>query len=289
MDDEKNNELPEEFEGTEEERLHLEIEMLKLKLKAELGAELGSVEGMEKLPLEVERQFLEQLLSFHHHMDNAPEITIREHLGNPTFESAEIMTEALLEAAFEEASELYESRFLRVDFLAEYPLRLRYDYLTKELPDEKIETPPPNSYLCITYEERHPNPDYDQRRLTQNFFEHFFANNFEGMDLEEPLENPEKETISHEEAEEMIQRFHGIFEDIQEWTFDITEVVSPEDLKPYNEEMVYGTVSGTVSYSIQQDGTEQEISGPFKLYNQCSGGWWETRFFEVHGFSWKRA
>ncbi|MEO6832335.1 MAG: hypothetical protein ABI378_07980 [Chitinophagaceae bacterium] len=289
MDNETNDELPEEFDGTEEERLQMEIEMLKLKLKAELGAELGSVEGMEKLPLEVERQFLEQLLSFHHHMDNAPEITVREHLGNPVFESAENLSEAALEAAFIKVSELYESKFLRVDFQAEYPARLRYEYLTKELIDEKIETPPPNSYLCITYEEGHPNPDYDQRRLTQNFFEHFFANNFDGIDLEEPLVSPDKEIFSHEEATEMLHRFHGIFEDIKEWTYEITEIASPTALEPYNEETVYGQVSGIVSYTIQQDGAEQEISGPFKLYNQCSGGWWESLYFEVHGFSWKRS
>ncbi|MEO6830805.1 MAG: hypothetical protein ABI378_01150, partial [Chitinophagaceae bacterium] len=74
----------------------------------------------------------------------------------------------------------------------------------------------------------------------------------------------------------------------KDWTYEIDEVTSPSDLKPYNEVLAFGQVTGTVNYSIQQEESEQEISGPFKLHNQCSGGWWETRYFEVHGFSWKR-
>lgn len=288
MDSETNDELPEEFDGMDEDQMRIELEMLKLKLKAELGADFSLVEGAGKLPLEVEYQFLKQLLSFHRHLDKGEQISIREQLGNPIFNDPKNLTEAALEAEFTKVMALYETNFLKVEFLAEYPVALRYNFLTIELPDEQIDTLPPNSYLCITYEEAHPNPDYDQRVLTSSFFEHFFADNIERMILGDTLITPEDEEIDLEVAAELLHRFHGIFEDIKNWHIDIFDISSPKDLEPYNQDLAFGYVEGKVTFTIQHEGGTQEISGPFKLYNQVSGGWWETFSFVVHGFSWKR-
>jgi hypothetical protein len=285
MYDEDDAGLPEDFEGSAEEKLRLENDLLKLKLQAELGAHFGSMPGAD-LPPDIEKQFLEQVMAFHKHREAHPPIVLREYLGNPDFKPAAELLPDELEAAWERILALYDEKKLRVDFLAEYPLALRYDFMADELMIEEIDPPMMEGYLCFIYEELHPNHDYDQRQRTEEFMEGFFGGTFHESYLS-PMLVTDNGQLSLAEVQALLDRFHGMFDAIKEWDFRVKNTSAQPDEEIGEHMPRLGFTEGMIKYTaVSHDGAEQEIVGPFKLYMECVHGWWQVMSFYVHGFTW---
>lgn len=277
-------EFPEEaFEGSEEEKLQLENELLKLKMQAELGAQFGAMPGME-IPPELERLFLEQVQAFHQQQAEHPPGPLRAYLGYPQFPPAAALTEAELEKEWERLNELYDEKGIGVDFLAEYPLALRYDFMAVEMMDKEVAAMPGWRFI---YEEYYPNHDYDQRRRTEEFMEGFFEGSFTEFFMPAALITEDGREISLSEAQQLLERFHSLFKEIKDWDYQIhnTSAQSDEEMQG---DIRLGFTEGLIKYTtVLADGSEQEIMGPFKLYFQCTYDWWQVMSFYMHGFSWK--
>ena len=283
----------EAFEGTEEERQRLENDLLKLKLQAELGAHFGTMNG-EALPPEIEKQFLEQIMAFHRHIAEHPPAPLREYLGNPAYKPSSALGEAELEEAWEGLEALLEEKQIRVDFLADYPTALKYDFVTGELLDEAIEFPmQEGQFLCFIYEEFHQNHDYDIRQRTGEFMNGFFEGQFPeetGWYLAGELVTDKGGPMPLAAVQGLLDRFHGLFSLIKEHEYRIEAVSAQPDEEIQGDMPRMGFSEGMLHYTvIRQDGGEQEVTGPFKLYMQCVHGWWEIFFFHMHGFSWAQA
>jgi hypothetical protein len=279
--------LPHDFEGREEENIRLENELLKLKMQAELGAAFGTVPGMESLPPELERQFLEQIIAFHQQREENPPVLLREYLGHPVFRPAAELSAGELESEWRRLQKLYEDKGLGVDFLAEYPVALRYDFMASELMQEEVAPLPGWRFI---YEEFHPNHDYDQRRRTEEFMSGFFGGGLNEFFMSGQVVTDDDRQIPLEEAQQLLERFHGLFANITDWHFEVqnTSVQSEEEVPEGMPRL--GFTEGVVQYkAIHHDGTEQVITGPFKLYMECAYDWWQVMHFYMHGFSWKQA
>jgi hypothetical protein len=281
------NEFPENMADHPDEELRLENDLLKLKMQAEFGARFGTFTG-EALPPEIEKQFLEQVMAFHKNLEAHPPILLREYLGNPVFQLSSELSEPDLEREWDRINALYHEKQLRVDFLAEYPLALRYDFLAGELMEEEIDPPMmKDQYLCFIYEEAHPNHDYDQRERTRDFMEGFFTGTFHEHDISPELITDSNTTVSMEGAQELLDRFHGMFDSIKNWDYRIKETSAQSDEEMGERMPRLGFTEGLVRYTaVSHDGTEQEIVGPFKLYMECVWGWWRVMHFYMHGFTW---
>lgn len=277
-------ELPGDFEGNEEEKLRLENELLKLKMQAELGAEFGTVPGMETLPPELEREFLEQIIAFHQRRGENPPVLLREYFGNPVFRPATELSAQELEDEWQRLGKLYEDKGLGVDFLTEYPLSLRYDFMAGELMDKEVAPLPGWRFI---YEEFHPNHDYDLRRRTEEFMNGFFKGELNGFFMSRQVITDDDRQIPLDEAQQLLERFHSLFADIKDWHYEVQNTSAQSDEEVAEGVPRPGFTEGAVQYTaIRRDGTEQVITGPFKLYMECVYNWWQVTHFYVHGFSW---
>jgi len=281
------NEFPQHFEDGAEEQLRLENDLLKLKMQAELGARFGSFTG-EDLPPEIEKQFLEQVMAFHKNLEEHPPILLREYLGNPDFAHSSALSEEALETEWERLCALYHEKQLRVDFLAEYPLALRYDFMAGELMEEEIDPPvSEGQYLCFIYEEAHPNHDYDQKARTGQFMKGFFSGTFSEEFLSPELLTDHSTTVLLVQAQELLERFHGMFDSIKDWDYKVKGTSAQTDEEMGEDMPRLGFTEGLIRYvAVSHDGAEQEVVGPFKLYMECVWGWWRVIHFYMHGFTW---
>ncbi len=281
--------LSDDFSGSKEEKLRLENDLRKIKLQAELGAHFGAMPGSPDLPPDIEKQFLEQIMAFHKHRDENPPVVLREYLSNPDFRPSLALSEQELEAEWERINALFEEKQLRVEFQAEYPLAQKYDFMADELMIELIDPPMSDGQaLCFLYEDLHPNHDFDQRRRTQEFMEGFFGGTFDDEYLSPQLFSQEGQTFSPADMQPLLDRFHGMFESVRDWDFQIKETSAQPDEEIGEGMPRMGFTEGMIKYTAaSHDGHTQEIVGPFKLYMECVNGWWTVMHFYMHGFIWK--
>lgn len=283
-----NDELSESFGGSETEKLQLENELLKLKMQAEYGAHFGRFADSPDMSPELERAFLEQVLAFERLYENSKPVPVREYLGNPVFRPAAELDADELNAEWKRLTDLYASKELGVDFIADYPLSTMYDFMAGELLNEEIE---PIPGWCFIYEEFHPNHDHDQRRRTQRFMDEFFGGTFCEDTLSDELVTQDGRRFRLEQVQALLERFHGVFERIESWEYAVIETSAQTD-----EELAAGPPrmprlgfsEGLLRYTIVMPGGERKlIEGPFKLYMECHCGWWSVMSFCMHGFSWE--
>ncbi len=115
-----------------DEDLRLQNELLKLKMQAELGAEFGG--DMSELPPEIERQVLEQVMRFHEAQAMGEVRTVGQQMGREDWPGAYSFSSASeLAAAWDDLQKALTVQRIHVSFLAEYPLALKWDFVTQEL------------------------------------------------------------------------------------------------------------------------------------------------------------
>ncbi len=276
--------LPEDdFSGSEEEKLRLENELLKLQMQAELGGDFHTMPGVD-LPPELEGEFLNYIRDFHRLEAENPPVPLWEYLGNPDFRPAAELSPEELEREWERLNSLYDAKGVGVDFLADYPLAVRYDFMAGELLLHEIAPFPGWRFI---YEEFYPNHDYDQRGRTEEFMNGFFKGELHEHFMAPHVINGDKKPISLAETQELVSRFIGLFSGIKSYDYTIegTSAQSDEDIPEDGNRL--GFSEGTVRYVVEyQDGTETEITSPFKLYMENSYGWWQVVHFYLHGFAW---
>ncbi len=285
--EDENNDLPaDDFEGTPEEQMRFEIEMLKLKISAELGGQVSPVGDDNDLPADVEKQFLEQILAFH--KNRGETTTLGAYLGNPHFPPAENLSQEELQQEWEKLGVLLEKHEVAVNFIADYPLALRYTFITGELLDEDYESYGEGFTTNYIYEEFHPNLEQEQQDATERFMREFFSGEFSEIMLSNPLVSKSGATKTPAEVQELLNRFHNLFPTIagEEFTVEETGFQSDEEVKGENPRL--GFVRGSVRYTATTaEGEAQEIEGPFHLFMQHHWDMWEVVNFYLHGFSWK--
>ncbi len=285
-----NNEdqLPEEFEGTEEEKLRMENDILWLRVQAELGGIYKFKIGEPFNSLEVEHKMLQNLIKFREQFAS-PTISVRERLEFPEFLPSAALSDEELAAEWARVNALYESKGLGIEFLAYYQLHVRYDFMAIEAMDKSV-LPIPGCF--IRYEHYHPNHDFDQRNRTEEFMKSFFEGRLNEAVLAPEIVVPEEgRQIPLEEVQGLLHRFHGLFAELKDWNpIDLyiakTNAQTDEEMGESGERL--GFTEGLVRYTVVlADSTEQTVEGPFKLYMSLASELWMVTYFHVHGFSWK--
>ena len=97
--------------------------------------------------------------------------------------------------------------------------------------------------------------------------------------------------IPDEALEGLTDDFHAQFSSIEGFRYNVTEVSHTEPGQGENpmpgSTQRLGHVEGMVSYDVvHHDGERQTIEGPYKLYMQAEGGWWQVFYFVVPGWVW---
>src|ERR1700679_1082152 len=167
-----------------EENLRIENELLKLKLKAELGAEPFSVSDISP---EIENEFLKNVLAFEHNFANSKPAKVYDLLGKPSFKKSDDLNDDELEQELTALVDVMAKKNIEVYFgdNDEYDSRTQYQFITKELfYHESTFVPMPGMTTYFDYEEFHPNHKKEIERRAIKFLSAWLEKDIEACGYE---------------------------------------------------------------------------------------------------------
>jgi hypothetical protein len=151
-----------------EDELRAENEVIKLKLELEHGM-LG-MGGTPSLEPGIENQWLNHIYNFEQQYKNAKKIRVYDRIGRPAFIKANELTDEQISIELERIISTMGEKGIALDVLAEYDEDVIYKFITEELFEQEIDDMAIEGMVThFTYEEFHPNHDYDLRNRTEEF------------------------------------------------------------------------------------------------------------------------
>ncbi|MEP7280271.1 MAG: nuclear transport factor 2 family protein [Bacteroidota bacterium] len=277
---------PEKFSNDPAENLRIENEILRIRVKTELG---GDYESNEHLPPELENEFLKNILAFEHRYAKIKMVKIADLLGNPLVKKAAKMDDGAIEEAYADLETLLAQKNIVVEFTRPRDPRFKYRFITEELFEHEtddMEVPGMTKYF--NYEEFHPDHENEIADYTIKFLADWFARKTEAAKwyLDDQFIQPDGKSFT---KEEMIASFKKVFaaytafEDsgysMDEVQFDLMN--GPDAV---NEGM--GFAEGMVKYTaVLENGEKKHVEGPFKFYFSRTFGRWRIFYFYLTGFN----
>ena len=263
-----------------------ENELLKLKLKAEFGAECTT--GNENIPALVVNEFLRSVYEFEQKF-RAPHTTVRifEKLGQPFFRKEEEMNDVLITAELKRLKKLLDGQRLQLDILGDYPERLIYKFITEELFQvemDNIDMPGFIHHFC--YEDFHPNHELDIRQRVVEFLSQWFSkqiNEF-SWQLADPFVLPDTREI---ERAVVLKKITNIFDSYRSF-MNCEYLVSHLEFEwDHRRQTGRAFVQGKVRYDARlENGEVVHVEGPYEFYLANTANWWGIFYFVFPGFKW---
>ncbi len=286
MDNE--NEFPEKFSDDEEEQLRIENEILRMKLKAELGGEIEGIEGTENLPPEIENLFLKNILSFEHQYEQVAATTIYQIIQEPVFTKVENLNESDLEIAFANINQILEDNNIAVDYRGDYTIREKYRFVTEDLFNHETKLVHIDGMTThYSYEEFYPNHKLAIEDQANEFIAHWFDMNFDenSWELSDEFLTDTQQIVS---KATVLQKFNNIFaayKAFEDPSFFIGG--TSFEMNELDKTMGFGYAEGGLKFSAVLESNETiQIESQFKLYLQLDEGDWRIFFFYWPGFTW---
>lgn len=266
------------------EDLHMENEILKLKMQAESGAVFGS---MSDVPPDIENLFLKNVQLFEEAYKNVKQVKVFDFIGRPFFSPGYEMTAAALSFELERLQTILLEKQVIVDFLGKYEERIMYKFITEELFEvETDDVSIPGMMRHFTYEEFHPNHEMDIRDRAMEFISDFFDQtmNEGSWELSDNFISPDGLVLPKADVLLKIENLFQSYTSFQNCKYGISDVSFQWN---DSEERGLGHAEGDVKYdAILENGEVKAIEGPFKLYLSCEFGWWKIYYFVFPGFVW---
>ena len=168
-----NTNEPENFED-ELERIKQENNLKKMKLRLEYGADFPLESENNDLPVEVESQFLDNVMEFEKAFHHSERIRIYDFIGKPDYKKCETIPDPEISTELDQIMKLLNQNQIEVDTLCEVNDRELYRFITEELFFTETDNMRMNGWIIhFTYEEFHPNHEYDIRNNCKWFIESF--------------------------------------------------------------------------------------------------------------------
>ncbi len=265
-----------------EENLRIENELLRLKLKAELGAESHSTGHLDP---GIENEFLKNVMAFEQNWANAKPAKVYDLLGKPDFKRAADLDDDEIEEELEKITGLLAEKDMEVYFGDGYDSRTKYHFITEELFDhETTFAPMPGMTTHFDYEEFHPNHKKDIERRAEEFLTEWFKRslNEQSWELASEFILPDRKILSKAEVVAQMKRIFDAYTAFTDEKYKIIESGFQLD-----ENMGLGHAEGVVKYdAILENGESVRIGGPFKLYMTLEGEWWSIFHIVFPGFKY---
>ena len=151
-------------------RLQQANEEKKKKLTEEFGAHFGSMNDSNDLSPDIESQFLDNIMAFEDAWKDSKQITLHEFLGQPRYTKSEDLTDGEISKELNRINDLMHKHQVSLDTLCEVSDRELYRFITVELFQQEIDDMHiPGMITHFTYEEFHPNHEYDIRNHSKDF------------------------------------------------------------------------------------------------------------------------
>ena len=278
----KPNQPEEKFSEDPQEQLHIENQILKLKMQAESGAYFGPM--ADDLPPEIENDFLKHVQAFEDAWQNVKQVAVHEILGNPEYKEAALISDDEIPKELERLHALMEERNMQLDVLGDYDPRVIYTFITEELfKHETNDMQLPGWTTNFIYEEFHPNHKMDIENRAKEFLTDWFNRRFNeySLELNDTFILPDASTLSREEVIAKFNTIFASFVDFNDTGYKVSEISFKWDEA---QGQGLGHAEGTVWYDAEMENGELvHIEGPFKLYMCNEQGWWNIFYMVFPG------
>lgn len=276
MDNQKDPQL------SREDDLRAENNLLKLKLTLEYGMQM---EETSKLSPGVENQWLKSVYAFEKQFKDAKKIKVYEYIGRPAFRKWDAL------AASETAKELHRLRTIMAENEVELGCICKYDdatiyrFITEELFEHEMDDMRIPGMTChFTYEEFHPNHDYDLRQQTNDFVKTIFTRpwneEFDRIALARKISYSGKD-YDRPGMSSIIRTFQEAHVALRIRNFDIGEVV-------IDKEFLKAVVRGSLSLTGRMtQGDKIQYEGLFSFHFIRDDDYWYVDAFDLPGFTSK--
>lgn len=156
----------------EQERLRIDNEIKKMKLKLEHGSEFD--EDEDALDPHIEAEFLENISRFEEEYKNRKKITIFNLVGRPGYKKAGSLAEEEIKDELDRVMKILKDHNINLDTICKVDDRLLYTFITEELfPYETDDIRIEGLKMNFIYEEFHPNHEIDIQRNSIGFIKSF--------------------------------------------------------------------------------------------------------------------
>jgi len=278
-----NNHSPTDLPGDDhEENLRMENEFLRLKLKAEFGADS---ESTGKLNPAIENDFLKNVMAFEHNYANSKRVKLFDFLDCPVFKKAVELDDEQVAAELEKVTDLLAGKNISINFSGTYDDRTKYSFIVDELFEHEVDDFTLGGMTTyFDYEEFHPNHGLDIENRTKEFLNGWFEKKLDENNwcFDKTFVLPDRRMLSKKDVTGRIRSifdFYGSFTDCNYKIIDIGFQLNDED--------GIGHAEGLVKYKADLANGEQiDIKGPFKLYLSSTYGWWSIFHIVFPGFEY---
>lgn len=271
MNDQKDPQL------NREENLRAENNLLKLKLGLEHGIQMEDGNGLGP---ELENQWLKHVHAFEQQYKNARPIRLYDYLDRPEFKKWDALDPEQTAQELKRLLAVMRRKNVELDCICTYDDALIYRFITEELFAHEMDDMRIPGMIChFTYEEFHPNHDYDLRQQVTDFLNRIFERQWDKEFDEFALALKVKFSGKcHDRANisAIITSFQEAHGALQIAKLDITEVV-------IDTEVTMADVAARLSVSGKRQGEAVLYEGGCSFHFVREDGYWYMDAFEVPG------
>jgi hypothetical protein len=156
-----------------EDDLKAENNLLKLKLGLEYGMQM---EDTPTLSAGIENQWLKSVYAFERQFKDAKRTKFYDYIGRPVFKKWDTLMPNEIKGELERMQTIMEANEVQLDCVCEYDDAIIYRFITEELFEHEMDDMRIPGMTChFSYEEFHPNHDYDLRKQANDFLKTIFG------------------------------------------------------------------------------------------------------------------
>lgn len=260
-----------------EDELKAENEVIKLKLELEHG-----MQGMETSSLDplVQNQWLNYIYNFEQLHKNSKKITVYESIGKPHNIKIDELSSAQITEELERIISIMNEKGIALDMETDYEDGVIYKFITEELFQYEMDDIQMEGMVHhFSYEEFHPNHDYDLRRYSREFIETVLEKKwnekYDTHSLAKQVWFKEKE-YDNEGISAIIKSFQDAHLSFQVENFEI-------ELATFDLESKQATVGAKLRYAARLTKATQIHEGICKLNFIYEWGYWYISKFALPG------
>lgn len=273
-------ENPKDPKLNRDEELQAENDLLKIKLSIEHGMKEMGDSG--NLSPEVENQWLKQVYAFEQQYKDAKTIKLYDYLGRPEFLKWDALAPEEISKELERIRSIMAANNVEVDCICTYDDSVIYKFITEELFLHEMDDMRLPGMVChYTYEEFHPNHDYDLREHVSGFlgsiFEKPWKEEYDQLVLA-PTVTFSGKSHNRGDISDIIQTFQEAHDIPAIMSLDITEVV-------INSEINMADVRAVLSVSTKRQGEQARYEGSCSIHFVRPEEYWYIDRFHIPGIS----
>ncbi len=172
----------------------MENELKKMKLMMEKGAQFMEPDSGDKIDPFIESEFLKNMEMFEEGIQNAVQISVYDFIQKPDYALVGKIPDSKIGEELTRIMEILNDNGINLDTLCEVDDRELYRFITEELFVQEIDDMRIEGMMtCFTYEEFHPNHEYDIRNTCYDGIESYLRKDGMFMDhsfTTEALQDP---------------------------------------------------------------------------------------------------